>query len=419
MLTNPNKVLATAGPIGASSAVVAADIEPWTCPKCKSIGNKRERCVRCKTQRPLKETIKSIEKEEMKLIQGGDHGWREAIDPETKQLYYYHTQTGVTQWDRPKEMGEAPLATGWFGRGKAGGKEIYESKNREYLKRPAAKQAEALANHNVAYQEGANEFNIWYGKWIGDHWSDRKSKKEPAATRCNADMHAGYTKADQENSDSSYFCIWFARGLCAKGSSCTFFHRIPTLSDSARLEKDMMHDCFGRERHADHRDDMGGVGSFKDSCRTLYVGGLVKLPYEGEKSKEKSLEKVVEKHYGEWGEIERVNIIWRLSVAFVRYRLRSNAEFAKEAMANQSLDHNEILNIRWAHEDLNPVAIEAKKRADADAVYAAVQASQSTSSIPLLPVGSMPALTYPAPESNSNSSKSSLKRERSDEDNDS
>lgn len=412
-MISKNKIVATGGPLGASSALTSYEIDSWICPKCKANDNKRDRCIRCKFPRPIEESIKQVEKQEKRLSTSGDHGWREAIDPDTKQLYYFHITSGLTQWDRPKEMGDAPLATGWFGRGKAGAKEMYESKNREYLKRPAAKQAEALANHNVAYQEGANEFNIWYGKWIGDHWSDRKTKKEPAATRCNIEMHAGYTKADQENSDSSYFCIWFARGLCAKGASCTFFHRIPTLTDCGRLEKDIMHDCFGRERHGDHRDDMGGVGSFKDSCRTLYVGGLVKLPYEGEQKREHELEKVVEKHFSEWGEVERVNIIWRLSVAFVRFRLRSNAEFAKEAMANQCLDHNEIINIRWAHEDLNPVAIEAKKRADADAILAAVQASQSANTAnSQLPIGSIPMLTYSSSTTNTSFSTTTRKDEK-------
>jgi hypothetical protein len=36
----------------------------------------------------------------------------------------------------------------------------------------------------------------------------------------------------------------------------------------------------------------------------------------------------------------------RLSIAFVRYRLRTNCEFAKEAMSNQKLDGNECLNIK-------------------------------------------------------------------------
>ena len=31
-------------------------------------------------------------------------------------------------------------------------------------------------------------------------------------------------------------------------------------------------DIFGRERHADDRSDMGGIGSFSRENRTLYVG---------------------------------------------------------------------------------------------------------------------------------------------------
>jgi len=43
-------------------------------------------------------------------------------------------------------------------------------------------------------------------------------------------------------------------------------------------------------------------------------------------------------------------------VAFVTYTNEANSQFAKEAMAHQSLDHNEILNVRWATVDPNPLA---------------------------------------------------------------
>lgn len=38
----------------------------------------------------------------------------------------------------------------------------------------------------------------------------------------------------------------------------------------------------------------------------------------------------------------------------MRYVRVANAEFAKEAMYGQSLDHGEVLNVRWATEDPNP-----------------------------------------------------------------
>jgi len=43
-------------------------------------------------------------------------------------------------------------------------------------------------------------------------------------------------------------------------------------------------------------------------------------------------------------------------VAFITYSNEANAQFAKEAMAHQSLDHTEILNVRWATADPNPLA---------------------------------------------------------------
>ena len=43
-------------------------------------------------------------------------------------------------------------------------------------------------------------------------------------------------------------------------------------------------------------------------------------------------------------------------------------------MGNQSLDHNEILCIRWAHDDPNPVAQDSINRADRDALYGLMKA---------------------------------------------
>lgn len=44
------------------------------------------------------------------------------------------------------------------------------------------------------------------------------------------------------------------------------------------------------------------------------------------------------------------------------YVSEQSAQFAKEAMACQSLDNDEILNVRWATEDPNPVQKVAEKR---------------------------------------------------------
>lgn len=60
--------------------------------------------------------------------------------------------------------------------------------------------------------------------------------------------------------------------------------------------------------------------------------------------------------------IHTVKILQYRSVAFVTYVSELHAQFAKEAMACQSLDNDEILNVRWATEDPNPVQKVAEKR---------------------------------------------------------
>lgn len=92
---------------------------------------------------------------------------------------------------------------------------------------------------------------------------------------------------------------------------------------------------------------MGGVGSFMRVNRTLYVGRIHVTD---------DIEEVVARHFQEWGQIERIRVLPSRGVAFVTYVHLANSEFAKEAMAHQSLDHNETLNVRWATVDPNPVA---------------------------------------------------------------
>lgn len=112
-------------------------------------------------------------------------------------------------------------------------------------------------------------------------------------------------------------------------------------------------DCFGRDKHADYRDDMGGVGSFMRQNLTIYVGRIHVTD---------DIEETVARHFSEWGEIERIRILNSRGVAFVTYMNEVNAQFAMVAMAHQSLDHNEILNLRWATQDPNPLAMAREKR---------------------------------------------------------
>jgi len=62
---------------------------------------------------------------------------------------------------------------------------------------------------------------------------------------------------------------------------------------------DSSKDCFARDKFADYRDDMGGVGSFNRQNRTLYIG-RIKETGNGQETEE-----VVTRHFREWGTIER------------------------------------------------------------------------------------------------------------------
>jgi hypothetical protein len=93
-----------------------------------------------------------------------------------------------------------------------------------------------------------------------------------------------------------YICLFFARGCCPYGWECEYRHTLPdpqtTLSDSSK-------DCFARDKFADYRDDMGGVGSFNRQNRTLYIGRIK------ETGSGPDTEEIVTRHFKEWGTIER------------------------------------------------------------------------------------------------------------------
>eukprot|EP01038_Epipyxis_sp_PR26KG_P007445 gene7445-10146_t len=366
----PRKLTAVAT-IGKANQLFTVFESNWNCNSCNQENYAaRPRCSRCKKQKPQGLNNYVMDPALSALQSGVEICWQEVLDPASKQLYYYNSQTGVTQWERPAEMGPTPLASGWFGRGKAGSTaaQLYHEMNRKYLQRPARKQKE-FVDPKKYHLEGANEFNIWYGRFLGES-QDNKADKEPASDRCVLETDAGYTKADTANPDKKhrkYFCLYFAHGICAKGADCIFYHRIPLPEDDAHCDE--LFDCFGRQRHNKHRDDMNGVGTFMKPCRTLFVGNLLKTKYNSPKS----LEDALWRHFGEWGEVESINVIHRISIAFPRYRLRTSAEFAKEAMTCQTLDKGEILSIRWAHDDPNPVAQDSIERADKDAIIGLLQ----------------------------------------------
>jgi Torus domain/RNA recognition motif. (a.k.a. RRM, RBD, or RNP domain) len=212
-------------------------------------------------------------------------------------------------------------------------------------KRPARPQVDPATFKSPQQEATGTIYNIWYNKWSGGDRDVATQFKSP--NRCNIAKDSGFTRADSIH--GSHFCLFFARGICPKGRDCEYLHRLPGLHDIYNPNVD----CFGRDKFADYRDDMGGVGSFMRQNRTLYVGRIHVTD---------DIEEIVARHFAEWGQIERTRVLNMRGVAFVTYTNLANSEFAKEAMAHQSLDNDEVLNVRWATIDPNPAAQKREAR---------------------------------------------------------
>ena len=131
-------------------------------------------------------------------------------------------------------------------------------------RRPARPQVDPSSLKHEPPPQTGTIFNIWFNKWSGGDREDKYLSKTAATGRCNIAKDSGYTRGDKVV--GSYFCIFFAKGLCPRGQECEYLHRLPGLFDTFNPNVD----CFGRDKHSDYRDDMGGVGSFMRQNRTLY-----------------------------------------------------------------------------------------------------------------------------------------------------
>ncbi|GAK65768.1 nuclear mRNA splicing protein [Moesziomyces antarcticus] len=313
-----------------------------------------------------------------------------------------------------------------------------------YQPRPARKQVSAAKFNDIreafsARPESAGTFNIWYENYAGVDREENEAQKAKRETRCDIARDSGYTKADvllrtqaartQQGAaiapdEAVYCCIHFARGCCPHGVDCNFLHRLPRPNDFPSQGRD----CFGREKLGNYKDDMSGTGSLSRVNRTLYVGRIheehgISSPTvhnaawrdggktlkggrsvneargnNGPRPKQdartyrpqhnsvrpetdNATERVVRRHFSEWGEIDRLRVLNGRSCAFVTYKYEASAQFAKEAMLNQSLDHDEIINVRWASDDPNPAAQKRNQEQLRRAGERAIMAGMSTQAI--------------------------------------
>lgn len=223
-----------------------------------------------------------------------------------------------------------------------------------WMKRPARKQVEDLKTE-TAYTEGHYDYNIWYDKYLTDRSDDKV--KVASLYKCNPALDTGYTRADyQGNKGDLHFCMFFARGCCAQGANCRYYHRVPTFEDCEKT--DNMKDIFGRTRFSAHRQDMGGVGTFTRECKTLYI---TNIKGNGDK---KDTVKLLYQAFSPWGKIEDINYFDIKASCFMRFSHRCMAEFAKEAMIGQTLIGDDVIVIKWAIEEDDKVRKKRKEIED-------------------------------------------------------
>ncbi|SCV03066.1 LAMI_0H05204g1_1 [Lachancea mirantina] len=210
-------------------------------------------------------------------------------------------------------------------------------------------------------------FNVWYNKW-----SQGNSGKERFVNpyRLEPELHEGYTRGDGVK--QVFFCLYFGKGMCCLGKKCTYLHHVPEGEDVARLAlKSNVRDCFGREKFADYREDMGGIGSFRKGNSTLYIGGIGGA-LNNKNLKASQIESRLHFMFGKLGPLERIRYVENKNCAFVRYRWQTSAEFAKEVMSNQTLlirsdkewqerREGTGLLVKWANDDPNPEAQQREK----------------------------------------------------------
>jgi hypothetical protein len=163
----------------------------------------------------------------------------------------------------------------------------------------------------TAYVEGNYDYNIWYDKYLTDRNADKNEERALALYKLQPEIDTGFTKADKmEGKGATYFCVYFARGCCSEGTNCKFYHRVPSVTDLLTTQ-DNLRDIFGRTRHATHKDNFEGVGSFSKECDTLCIT-KIKLTEKGafhdsNGLTSKDIVRLIYEHFSPYGEISDVH----------------------------------------------------------------------------------------------------------------
>eukprot|EP00775_Hariotina_reticulata_P011684 gene11684-11827_t len=213
--------------------------------------------------------------------------------------------------------------------------------------------------------------NIWSGRCVGPRRPKEQRVRQGSAYRCNPTTDTGRTRGSEGKVNQ--FCLFFAKGMCYQGYLCTYLHRLPICADDEAYARTTSQDIFGREKLPDQLDNRKGAGSYDRDMTTLYVhyggAGHYATP---------QLRHLLLENFGVFGPIRSIYIVPAKTIAFVKFHWRVSAEFAKEAMDSQPLTGSsmrEVLSVRWANDDPNPVAVIGRKREALDAAEEAAMAA--------------------------------------------
>ena len=126
--------------------------------------------------------------------------WIALYDWNSGHYYYQNLGDYTTQWEKPPEWDSIhplyiPISNynyeGFF-KGSANGDDIESTVNNEeenyklsasdieakvetFLRRPARRQMDPEESKKMHWiPEGATEYNIWYDRWVGEHWRSDK-----------------------------------------------------------------------------------------------------------------------------------------------------------------------------------------------------------------------------------------------------
>ena len=82
----------------------------------------------------------------------------------------------------------------------------YTENNLKYITKPVRKQKEFI-DPKKYHIEGANEYNIWYDRTVGDI-KDNSAQRDAAEDRCVIERDAGFTKADKGASSILFISVF-------------------------------------------------------------------------------------------------------------------------------------------------------------------------------------------------------------------